>query len=302
MIRVDVSGLTRVSAVAILFTLCVSPPVAAETIRVGPYDFDVQYTIWGTTTSADGTRTRTGAPVQQGIPLKAGKQTDRIDCGKGTDDCDLETQLIGANGHAQANSLDFFDPHLTLNVALADLVGNQPVTFPSLFGTDASINLVGFVDVNHWITSGTTFTFDPNHLQLFTFINGVSPLLPGFLIASTLDLNAHFDDVFNGGNVNVYTGSATALGQSDLQTTVPEPATWLLVATGVAGTLRSRRLRKRSGETPISSSAFGLARVPSSPRSCLGTSHWRTSSWSTCLAWCWSPRGSACAPRSPRRR
>jgi hypothetical protein len=231
----------------------------AASITLGPYDVDVTYTVWATNTLGK----RTGDPVAENEPLKKGA-SKKVDCGQSTHDCSKKIGKPLASAGSN-NSFDLIatttgDPTQTeaLDPALLNLIGTDVLILPSIFDvSDPSINLVGFIDVTEYIGSGTDFTFDPNNLQTFNFVDGVSSELPGFVVAATTDLDAYFDDVFtfvdgvgpqliSGSNAVLLTGTAIADGQIAVQAPVPEPLTLLGAGTVLGfGAFFKRKLSKK---------------------------------------------------------
>jgi hypothetical protein len=204
---------------------------------------NARVTIWGTKGNQ-----RIGDPVVESQPIN--KQTNFV-CGESPTITDCSIKFTDPSSFdifstTSGNSLStepLFD-------SLQSLVGlGQTVIFPALFDSlNPNLNLVGFIDVRTWIENNGSYIFDSNNIQNFNFVNGASSQLPGFIVASTNDQDAFFDDVieFNEGigfniidpNASLYTGTAVSLGEIGVYAQVPESSSAIgLISMGTLGLL-----------------------------------------------------------------
>lgn len=112
-----------------------------------------------------------------------------------------------------------------LGDGILSLFGYDEFLVPGLTSTTTDL-FIG-VDLMEWLNNSTPF----NKGDLFTFVNGVSSSLSGFIVGTS---EISFSSTQGWTTANPYTGSATADATID-GAAVPEPSTLFLLGSGLAG-------------------------------------------------------------------
>jgi hypothetical protein len=124
--------------------------------------------------------------------------------------------------------------HLSnLAEGLFNLIGSNEALTPYL--SNQAIPLFIGIDLTQWLAKPTPF----NEGDVFTFVNGLSTSLPGFIVSTS---NISFSPVVGWVTTSPFTGSAEVDGTLGI-TAIPEPASIILLFTGLVWLYRGRNER-----------------------------------------------------------
>jgi len=134
-------------------------------------------------------------------------------------------------------------------------VGTSEFDVPFLRAVDDVTDLYVAVDLTQWLSSPAVFSEG----DIFSFLDGISPDLPGFLV-STSPITGFLDFTISSG----YSGQAIAVATIDGQV-LPEPASITLLVISILGVLSLRLRTTHTHEKKLKltkSSYHGIGRSP----------------------------------------